>query len=204
MFLSFKQIPTHIIYSDSEHEEAGCSENTQGTTKFPSRHTHPEYQDISNNVSYQISEIVPCDNPDEVELLLTPVNQNAEPQDTQGILIPGSSTYQSSSTQFDTVYPEIHNSGYTLTELQPATCRQKPSSANKELDGDVCWSPVYEMDHNFSNRTSETDQDNWFGAGADEQENETWILAKDEEDGVGEQSEVQHCLQMNRKYQVQI
>lgn len=202
MFLPFKQIPTHIIYSDSEHEEAGYSENTQGTTVFLSTHTPPEYQDISDNVSYQISEIVPRDNPDEVELLLTPVNQNAEPQDTQGILIPGSSTYQSSSTQFDTVYPEVHNSGYTLTELQPA--RQKSSSENTELDEDVCWSPVYEMDRKFRSRTSETDQDNWFGAGADEQENETWISAEDKQDGAGEQSEVHHCLQMNRKYQVQV
>lgn len=172
---------------------------------FPSRHTHPEFsQDISDNVCYQISEIVPRDNPDEVELLLTPVNQNAEPRDTQGILVPGSSTYQTSSTQFDPVYPEIHNSGYTLTELQPPA-KQKSSFENKELDNDdVCWSPVYEMNHNYRNRTSETEQGNWFGAGSDEQENEAWISAEDKEDGVGEQSEVHHCLQMNRKYQVRV
>lgn len=126
-----------------------------------------------------------------------------ESQETQGILIPGTSTFEASSNQFDAEYPEVRQDGYTLVELQPA--KNDSSYVDQESNDDECLSPVFELNYPTVQSVSEPEQGN-DRPETGECRDPTESLNEDDidVDDVGEKSEVHRCLSLNRKYQVLI
>lgn len=217
--LNEQRVPVDVISSDNETEEIADESaigNIQLTSEQSEKHNEIT-QDSNGAISYKISAIYPCDNSDEVELILTPVSpysqqrqtddaQEGQPQETQGILIPGSLTYQASAAQIDSpVYSDDQNDDYTLTELHVQPPKKNITSERRNSKEDFCRSPVYEMpsEYAYLESVSETEQMTDVETGAEELGNQTETLNEDytNDDNVGEQSEVRRCLSLNRKYQ---